>query len=280
MKNDFKMLYINFLILLFNSIEWFEDFLHFVGSILKLLASHIALFFPFMNFFILAFIFFSNDTKLITFVSLLWFFTFLLGIKFLLNAIFESKRFSVFVSAIFFSFSFWFIFLIFSKTNTEIIYLETFDILKFPLILTFVSNNFLFFLYLYEKIRREKKKEIFEKEKYDIYKNKIYYKVVELPKISGIYKINDEENSKIYIGKANNIRARINNHLITLKNNTHQNKNMQEGFNSSLINNGKGFSFEILEVLPFNYDALSELEHQKIKEYNSTDLDIGYNKIG
>lgn len=279
MKNDFKMLYINFLILLFNSIEWFEDFLHFFGSILKLLASHIALFFPFMNFFILAFIFFSNDIKLITFVSLLWFFTFLLGTKFLLNAIFESKRFSIVVSAIFFSFSFWFIFLIFGKTNTEI-YLETFDILKFPLILTFISNNFLFFLYLYEKIRREKKKEIFEKQKYDIYKNKIYYKVIELPKISGIYKINDEENSKIYIGKANNIRARINNHLITLKNNTHQNKNMQEGFNSSLINNGRGFSFEVLEVLPFNYDALSELEHQKIKEYNSTDSDIGYNKIG
>lgn len=278
MKNDFKMLYTNFSILLFDSIEWFEDFLHFAGSILKLLISHILLFFPFMNFLMLSFIFFSNNFKLAIFVSLLWFFTFLFGIKFLLKFIFERKNISLVSSVIFLLISFCFTLLVLSK-NTAITPFEDFNGFKIPFILTFISYEFLFFVYIHDRINREKKKENFEKKKYDIYKNKIYYNVIELPIISGIYKINDEENNKIYIGKAKNIRTRINTHLVALKTNNHYNKNMQDGFNSSLINNGKGFSFEVLEVLPFNYDELGELEHIKIREYNSTDSNIGYNKI-
>jgi len=48
---------------------------------------------------------------------------------------------------------------------------------------------------------------------------------------SGIYKIYNNINSKIYIGSAVNFRKRLNLHKVSLKNNKHSNKHLQNHFN-------------------------------------------------
>ncbi len=62
--------------------------------------------------------------------------------------------------------------------------------------------------------------------------------------ISGIYKIVNNINNKIYIGSAINLSRRFKEHIRTLKSNKHHNKKMQNSWNKHGENN---FSFVIIE---------------------------------
>lgn len=90
---------------------------------------------------------------------------------------------------------------------------------------------------------------------------------------SGIYKISNTANGKMYIGSAVNLCARLSTHLHTLTNNKHENEYMQNSFNKY----GKDkFKFEIVEIVYDTNDLLNReqfwLDHTK--SYNRS---IGYN---
>lgn len=97
-------------------------------------------------------------------------------------------------------------------------------------------------------------------------------KYVEIPvKTSGIYKI-IFPNSKIYIGRAKNIKARIWEHYSKIDNTPCQNalwkyyKTYQE------------IEIEILEVIsPYDFEAICNAEKKWIKYYNANNKEVGYN---
>ena len=86
--------------------------------------------------------------------------------------------------------------------------------------------------------------------------------------ISGIYKIINSINNKIYVGSSNNILGRLQRHFKELKNNTHYNKKIQRSFNKHYINN---FCFEVIEYVE-DFSKLIEREQYYIDtlkpEYN------------
>lgn len=94
-----------------------------------------------------------------------------------------------------------------------------------------------------------------------------------MKKISGIYKITNIINSKIYIGSAVNIDNRIKQHKHLLKNNKHFNSHLQTSYNKYGVSN---FIYEIIEVVDIN--NLIEREQYWIKQLNVNDNKIGYNK--
>lgn len=63
--------------------------------------------------------------------------------------------------------------------------------------------------------------------------------------ISGIYKITNIINNKIYIGSSNNIHKRKREHFCTLENGTHCNSHLQRAYNFYGKDN---FKFEIIET--------------------------------
>lgn len=67
--------------------------------------------------------------------------------------------------------------------------------------------------------------------------------------ISGIYKITNVINNKIYIGSSNNVYKRKNEHFSSLKANTHCNKHLQRAYN---IYGKDNFKFEIIETCKEN----------------------------
>ena len=89
---------------------------------------------------------------------------------------------------------------------------------------------------------------------------------------TGIYKITNLKNNKIYIGQSVDIGKRISNHKYKLKKNIHQNIYLQSSFNKYGIDN---FSFEIIEEC--NRDSLNNREMYWVKHYNSNDRGFGYN---
>lgn len=94
-----------------------------------------------------------------------------------------------------------------------------------------------------------------------------------LPKKSAIYRIINTENGKSYIGKSQNIRARMHVHLGDLSNSRHVNKLLQECYD-----NGSIMKVEILEVFEnYNPFELGALEHLYIKKFKSRNVDNGYN---
>ena len=60
---------------------------------------------------------------------------------------------------------------------------------------------------------------------------------------SGIYKIENLTNAKVYIGSTVNIENRVSSHLSTLKSKTHKNDKLQKSFNKHGIDN---FEFKVL----------------------------------
>lgn len=88
----------------------------------------------------------------------------------------------------------------------------------------------------------------------------------------GIYKITNTINNKCYIGQSVDVERRMNVHKINLLNNKHGNEHMQNSFNKYGIDN---FKFELL--IECSREKLDELEIKYIKEYNSTNRDLGYN---
>ena len=90
---------------------------------------------------------------------------------------------------------------------------------------------------------------------------------------SGIYKIINIVNNKIYVGSSVNIKERKKRHFIKLKSNKHENRYLQNAFNKYGEEN---FIFEIIEYVE-NKNMLLEREQYWIDELSVCDRNIGYN---
>lgn len=91
--------------------------------------------------------------------------------------------------------------------------------------------------------------------------------------LSGVYKIINISNNKIYIGSSINIKNRIKRHLNDLDKNKHYNIYLQNAWNKY----GKEkFLFEILEEV-VEKNMLADREQYYIDKYNASDLNYGYN---
>jgi group I intron endonuclease len=89
---------------------------------------------------------------------------------------------------------------------------------------------------------------------------------------SGIYKIENIINHKIYIGSSINLKSREYKHFWMLNNNIHDNNYLQNSFNKFGEN---FFIFSILEKC--EPELLIEKENYYINEYKSNDYNYGYN---
>jgi group I intron endonuclease len=88
----------------------------------------------------------------------------------------------------------------------------------------------------------------------------------------GIYKIENTENNKIYIGSSVNLGNREQKHFWMLRKNIHDNDYLQHSYNKY----GKEwFIFDILEIC--TPEELIVKENFYIDKYNSNDLSFGYN---
>ncbi len=89
---------------------------------------------------------------------------------------------------------------------------------------------------------------------------------------SGIYKIENVVNNKIYIGRSKNIDRRIKQHRTELRQQKHGNRYLQNSWNK----HGEGnFLFTVIEYC--DIPLLEEREIYWISEYKSTDRTIGFN---
>lgn len=89
---------------------------------------------------------------------------------------------------------------------------------------------------------------------------------------SGIYKITNLKNSKVYIGQSENMFKRRKQHFSALEYGHHQNKQMQEDFTKQ---KGKGFRWDVVEYC--NLRDLNRREKYWIEHYNSL-APFGYNQ--
>jgi group I intron endonuclease len=92
-------------------------------------------------------------------------------------------------------------------------------------------------------------------------------------KKSGIYRITNKINNKIYIGSAYNLSNRFSTHKYSLKNNKHKNPHLQSAWN---LYGEKEFIFEILEIVE-DKTKIIEREQYYLDLYNPCDNSIGYN---
>ena len=90
---------------------------------------------------------------------------------------------------------------------------------------------------------------------------------------SGIYKITNIINNKIYIGSAQNIKDRKRTHFYTLRNGTHSNNHLQKSFDKY---GEEYFIFEVIEIVE-NSENLIDKENYYINLYNSNNPEFGYN---
>jgi group I intron endonuclease len=93
--------------------------------------------------------------------------------------------------------------------------------------------------------------------------------------ISGIYKIKNIKNGKVYIGSAINMRKRWNSHLNRLLHNKHDNQHLQASYNKN------GISYYELSILEHveNLEELLNREQYWMDFYNSYDRKCGYNAL-
>lgn len=87
---------------------------------------------------------------------------------------------------------------------------------------------------------------------------------------SGIYKITNLVNDKVYIGSALNLKRRFHEHISSLTSGTHFNRHLRRAW---LKYGSENFKFEILEECDSTF--LLEREQYYIDTYNSVEL--GYN---
>jgi len=90
--------------------------------------------------------------------------------------------------------------------------------------------------------------------------------------ISGIYKILNTKNNKIYIGSSINIEKRFGEHLRALKGSYHNNNHLQSAWNKYGKSN---FIFTIIETCSIK--NLVEIEQFWMDYYNVTNNKKGYN---
>jgi len=97
-------------------------------------------------------------------------------------------------------------------------------------------------------------------------------------KKTGVYKITNLKNNKIYVGSSTStkdgFKDRINTHIRLLKNNTHYNKHLQSAWTKY---GPEAFKFEILEIL-IGKEKIIEREQYYIDILDATNPKIGYNK--
>lgn len=87
-----------------------------------------------------------------------------------------------------------------------------------------------------------------------------------VPCTSGIYKIICAVNGKIYVGSAQNLRVRWNDHRSSLRNNRHPNIYLQRAWNKY---GESAFEFEIIElVMPWSRIDREQYWLDKLKPYN------------
>lgn len=92
---------------------------------------------------------------------------------------------------------------------------------------------------------------------------------------SGVYKITNIENGKVYIGSSKDINKRITAHIRELKKNIHDNTHLQSAWNKY----GKEkFEFSILEFVP-DINILLEREQFWMDKYQCYKRDFGYNML-
>jgi len=89
--------------------------------------------------------------------------------------------------------------------------------------------------------------------------------------ISGVYKITNKVNGKVYIGQSKHIEKRWIEHTRKLNKNEHHSKKLQRAWNKNGENN---FEFEAILL---SIDNLDDLELMYIDEYDS--VNNGYNMI-
>lgn len=89
---------------------------------------------------------------------------------------------------------------------------------------------------------------------------------------SGIYKITNLSNSKVYVGQSVNLNNRIYTHKYSLENNNHYNSLLQRAYNKY---GQDKFTFEIIEKC--DLCDLDEREIYWIAYYKSTNRNYGYN---
>ena len=94
-----------------------------------------------------------------------------------------------------------------------------------------------------------------------------------MSKISGIYKIINLANNKIYIGSSIDIKSRWQKHKNLLKTGKHFNDHLQASYN---LYGRKNFKYEIIKKYP--EDKLIIKEQYYIDKYDSMNPDNGYNK--
>lgn len=89
---------------------------------------------------------------------------------------------------------------------------------------------------------------------------------------SGIYKIVNNTNNKVYVGCASNIKTRINGHLHSLRKGSHANDYLQKSWNKY------GESSFLCEVIEFcNIEDLHHREHFWVTFMGCLNKKIGYN---
>ena len=99
--------------------------------------------------------------------------------------------------------------------------------------------------------------------------------VMKIPlKVTGIYKITNLVNNKVYIGQSKRCDKRKYDHFRNLKNNKHCNDHLQKSYNKYGKEN---FKFEVIEKC--KVESLVEKETYWINYYNSLDSNYGYNLI-
>jgi len=90
--------------------------------------------------------------------------------------------------------------------------------------------------------------------------------------ITGIYKIRNIINNKVYIGSATDIKKRWRDHKWHLKENKHHNSHLQASYNKYNLKN-----FEFIVELECNINDLLIEERKLINFYQANDNKFGYN---
>ena len=90
---------------------------------------------------------------------------------------------------------------------------------------------------------------------------------------SGIYKITNTINGKIYIGQSTDLTNRLYNHNYQLKNNKHKNKHLQASYNKY---GPTAFTFE--PIIYCDGSLLNEYETDLIYLSDASNPAVGYNK--
>jgi hypothetical protein len=99
----------------------------------------------------------------------------------------------------------------------------------------------------------------------------IFNVLVSNKKKSGIYKITNLTNGKIYIGSSQSLWKRYLNHKNCLDANTHGNTKLQNSYNK---NNKENFVFELIEICPV--ELLQEREQYYLNTLLKADSDLKY----